>query len=326
MRAPPQELPIIANLSVSYNVQPQQTSQSREMPGPKFVLLKEGTGWVEERHIWSVLGAIVKDFLRPGDNRFPRDTKDFAQGINNVILDDFVLSKKVVKRSSKILSMDGVFDLVGRQESVAGLDLRGRRMVVRRLLDQDDFWHDLSSETEDFVEKVEQWHSEQQSWFGRPKGRVFWITGVLLAQQIMIAAETQDERGLTQCIELPIKESASILTKVLASGLPVDLSGVPNVVGKHSSLSKRSRCFSASAEDNYIIGVEVKEVVIKRKDGVTNLSTKDLKHVPYRHLGPDDDPGELVIVNVDESALDSILGDDEVIDESQEEVEGQDRT
>ena len=287
------------------------------MSDPIFVLLKEGVGWVQEKYMWDVLGGIVKNPLSPTDNSIPGNTRRYSKGLNEVILDHFVLDKEELKKEEKSLLLPGFLKIRGKREDVKALRLQGKRIVVKRLRNQEFFWESMMSAAPGIIDKVLKWKSEEKTIWGTPKGKVYWVTGVLLCQNVHIAASSSEAYKLIERGEIPIGTCADIAASAaIACPLPMALSALPNVVGERSKLTASSECFAGKAEDTYIFGLQLREVVSIGKKAAQELTTTPatMKLSKIRQLNDSEegDGASLETIEPDDGTWASILEEEEV--------------
>lgn len=160
---------------------------------------------------------------------------------------------------------------------------------------------------------VKSWMSEKKNLRGHPK--VFWVTGELVCQNVYIAASDTNAKELTIRGEIPIGTCVQLAAQAaIACPLPIDLSALPNIVGERSRLTANSKCFAAKAQDTYIIGLQLQQVVLSGKKGSEDISTKEasLKLPNGRQLEDsesEDEDGMPVIVELDDEMWDILLED-----------------
>ncbi|CAF9906656.1 MAG: hypothetical protein GOMPHAMPRED_004841 [Gomphillus americanus] len=283
------------------------------MSDPVFVLLKEGLGWVEEKYLWDTLGAVVKNYLSPGAGAVPKDTLRFSQGLDEITLDNFWLTKEQGERKEKVFSLPGWFEIRGQKQNLQRLKLRGKRIHVKRLRDPEDFWELMNSVEPEILLKVQDWRKERKNILGHPKGKAFWVTGVLLCQSVYIAASTADARELNLRGEINLGTCAELAIQAgLACPLPVDLSALPSVVGERSKVTANSQCYGGNAKGTYIFGLQLQEVVVSGKKDAEKLSTREarLKLDWRRQLDDsdsDDNSAQLETVELDEETWNFML-------------------
>jgi hypothetical protein len=271
---------------------------------PEFLILKYPIGWLPEDQWTEILGTAVKDPWSPTNGFVP----DNALFYNKIKLlenefEDFILSKEYLVGGTSELRVKGLGNLYRSKKDGQQLDLNGKVIYIKRLRRHDDFWKEITTNNEEFRERVTEWLAEK-SWRGRPKYPVCLVVGLLMCQDVVVTASDEEARQRELRGEVPV---GTIVEAAAASqGIPLQTGGAGNVAATVSGNVVRRTYFEATGSGKKVFALELK--LISSKKGKLILSNEAPKS--DRTLGNDDDeadPDDLITTDLEPEDWERLL-------------------
>ena len=244
---------------------------------PVFLVLKPTVGWLPEKEWKNVLGAAVKNPWSPTDDYAPR--KAWTYNKNPLVehdYDGFVLQQQKTSSHSFEVEVNGLGKLRWGKSSGHQIDLSGKKIYVKRLRRHSEMWKELTTKSEDFQEAVAGWVNQKR--LGRAKYQVCLVVGLLICQDVIVAASDEEAREREARGGIPLGTIAS-------HGAPISTGGGGDVsVALSSSVINRTY-FEAEGHGKRIFALELK--IISSNKG--KLALTDKTPQSNRQLGHDDD-------------------------------------
>lgn len=274
---------------------------------PVFLILKPMIGWLPEKDWIEILGAAVKNPWSPIDDYAPRSA--WAYNKNPLVedsYDGFVLQKDKTSSHSFEVEAKGLGKLRWGKSTGHQIDLRGKKIYIKRLRRHSEMWKELSTKSEDFQEEVPGWVNDKR--WGRAKYRVCLVVGLLICQDVIVAASDEEVRDRKASGGVPLGTISEFVSA--SQGVPISTSGVGDVSTEVSNSVINRTYFEAEGTGKRIFALELK-IISSNKD---KLVLTDKTPESSRHLGPDDDevePNDLLMRDIEPKEWDEILQDEE---------------
>lgn len=250
---------------------------------PQFVVLKYTTWLDASEYENRILGAVVKEFLKPEDAFVPRsgsplqynDQKLSERTFSNFVVDSSGSSGHDADVSLKLFAG---YNLNASADDI--VKLKGKIVRYKKLIQHDQFWTKLK-EDKDVKSTVPGWISVLNTW------PVCLVVGIMICDEVDFSFETKQTLKREGNIEVPV----GAIT--LAAGVPNPLGDTGNPQVKVSTHKTETTTFKAKSGQSQIFALELKKITTK------HLKWKELvlkgtgpKVDDGRLLGADDDDEE----------------------------------
>jgi len=248
---------------------------------PQFVILKH-TAWMSvEKFESKILGAIVKEHLKPSNNyvgpvKYKPEDFDFLENkATNFVLDH---SNSTSEDASAKLKSIGGFQIHGAMSEA--YHLKGKLIRWKRFTQVDNYWS-LMVKDATVKSKVPRWVSLFNSW------PPCLVVGIMICEDVEVSTKEDQSREIIAEIEIPVSAVAA------AAGAPNLLGDTGNPELSAASTLKKANIFKAKIGESSIFAIELQKIT------TPFLRTEQLhlnKRGPHidliRGAGPSDDDGK----------------------------------
>lgn len=231
--------------------------------------------WMDSKEFESkILGAIVKEHLKPTNNYVPDKNEPLLYNKHKLLegsIKDFVLdnSGSSAKEASAKLQSLGKFSFSG--EMSEAIRLEGKLIRYKRLQQVDQFWKQLVLD-EEVVSIVPEWSQYFSAWLP------CLVVGIMICEDVEVSFTGEEKREVNGTVQVPID------TITLAAGIPNPLGNTNNPEASLGATHKNATIFKATMGKGDIFALELQKITTKafRK-----------KHLRLHPDGPVNDPVRL---------------------------------
>lgn len=251
---------------------------------PTFVILKHQT-WLDTSIFEDkILGAIVKEFLRPTNNYVPDSPLQYTtHDLVKTSFTDFVLDTSASKGGETSGLLGSIAGVSFKGNTGASVHLRGKFIRCKRLQQHDQFWTRLKTDPT-FQAIVPGWTAQSKY--------AVWpaclVVGIMICEDVELSFETNKSKEREAHGEVPL-ETISLAV------------GVPNPQAKLASNMQTATIFKAQTGQSKIFALELKVVGTKGWRAKELVLKGDVQGVdPTRQAGRDgeEDDGPTVAHDV----------------------------
>lgn len=276
---------------------------------PVFLVLKPtlGLGWLPESWWKEILGAVVLNLCDLTAFYTPRNALQYNHSpFVDPDFKDFILRKESAELRSGELEVNGLGRLKVQKNLGAILDLKGKVVYVKRLSRQDDFWQEMTTKDPVMAEKVAGWVNGKR--WGRSKHQVCWAVGLLMCQEVVVAASKEEARDREGRGDIRLGSVTETLAATQGASISTGKAG--DTTGSATSRKEKRDYFEVEGSDKYVFALELKVVSLVK--GKPMPSEKGPKAIPGHQLGQGDDddgvqPEDLRLQDVGEDMWENLL-------------------
>lgn len=247
---------------------------------PEFVILKYQAWMDAEPFEPKILGAIVKEPLKPTTNYVSPQRQYNKEDLQEGSVKDFVLDNSVKdskEATAKLQSLGG-FNFKG--EISNAILLKGKFIRFKRLQQVDDFWK-LLKQDEKVKAKVPGWISIFNNW------PPCLVVGIMICEDVELSYSGESSRTIDGNVEVPV----GAIT--LAAGVPNPLGNAGDPELSMGGTHKQANLFKAKMGESKIFAIEVQTIttpILKLKQ--LKLLNVGPKFDDVRRAGPDSEDDE----------------------------------
>lgn len=213
---------------------------------PTFVILKYQT-WLDTSEFEDkILGAVVKEFLRPTNNYAPDSPLQYT--IHDLVessFTDFVLETSASKGDEISGSLGSIAGVSFRGNTDASMHLKGKLIRSKRLQQHDQFWERLKTDPT--------FQAIVPGWAAKSKHAVWpacLVVGIMICEDVELSFETNQSREREAHGEVPL-------------GTISIAPGAPNPQARLVSNMQTATIFKAQTGQSKIFALELRVVSTK---------------------------------------------------------------
>jgi len=245
---------------------------------PDFVILKYSAWLDASKFEDKILGAIVRQFLKPTNAYVPESPLQYNdEELVEGSLTDFVLDNTSSADQSASLSLQSVAGFSFNGNTTDSVHLSGKLIRYKRLQQHDQFWAKLKDDA-NVSSRVPGWISIFNTW------PVCLVVGVMVCDDVEVSLEGKQTLESEGHVEIPIG------TITLAAGIPNPLGEAGQPQGNLSINKSVATIFKAKSGQSKIFALELRKVtteLLRRKELVLKDNGPDVGD--GRLLGDDED-------------------------------------